>query len=267
MPKWIYLSPHLDDVAISCGGLVWQQTQAGETVEVWTFCAGDPPPGPLSPYAQELHARWQTGREAVSIRRQEDQQACQELGVALRHFSVPDCIYRMDSSGGYLYTSDDDLFGTLQPADFGQIALARDTILKNLGGYDRWIDSSEYSGVLPQNLPETRLISPLAIGNHVDHQLVRAAAEASRFPLWYYADYPYADEEPEEIQNLIQTGWQAIRYPIPEPALQAWGRAVLAHRSQISSFWSGEDEMWTDIKTYQEQMGGVRLWRSPLPDS
>ncbi|MBN2499463.1 MAG: PIG-L family deacetylase, partial [Anaerolineales bacterium] len=56
--KLIYLSPHLDDVALSCGGLVWEQAQAGMAVEVWSVCAGDPPPGELSEYARSLHARW-----------------------------------------------------------------------------------------------------------------------------------------------------------------------------------------------------------------
>ncbi len=263
MPKWIYLSPHLDDVAISCGGLVWQQSQAGDLVEIWTFCAGDPPPGPISPYAQELHARWQTGTEAASSRRQEDRISCQELGVTWRHFSLPDCIYRADSSGIYLYTSDDDLFGDLQPADLGQIDVARDRILNNLDDADRLSGSSANSGRLAQISQEIRIISPLAIGNHVDHQLVRAAAEASVHPLWYYADYPYTNEEPDGIQYLIQTGWRAKTFPLSEAAVLAWGRAVLAHRSQVSSFWSGEAEMWADIRTYQGQMGGVRLWQPP----
>jgi hypothetical protein len=69
---FIYLSPHLDDVTLSCGGLVWEQVQAGEQVEIWTICAGDPPPGALSPYAEELHHRWGYGIEAIAERRIED---------------------------------------------------------------------------------------------------------------------------------------------------------------------------------------------------
>jgi len=40
---WIYLSPHLDDAVLSCGGIIWQQVQSGHQVEIWTICAADPP--------------------------------------------------------------------------------------------------------------------------------------------------------------------------------------------------------------------------------
>ena len=49
----IYLSPHLDDAALSCKGSIKQQTQAGERVEVWTVCAGEPPDGPLSMFSRK----------------------------------------------------------------------------------------------------------------------------------------------------------------------------------------------------------------------
>ena len=49
---WIYLSPHFDDAVLSCGWLIWQQAQAGQRVEIWTVCAGEIPPGPLTPFAQ-----------------------------------------------------------------------------------------------------------------------------------------------------------------------------------------------------------------------
>jgi len=67
--NWIYLSPHLDDVALSVGGLLWEQSQAGEQVAVWTICAGDPPPGDFAAFAQTLHARWGIGIEAAAARR------------------------------------------------------------------------------------------------------------------------------------------------------------------------------------------------------
>jgi LmbE family N-acetylglucosaminyl deacetylase len=75
---WIYLSPHLDDVVLSCGGLVWEQARQGERVEIWTICAGDPPPIPLSSFAASLHERWQTNNKRQSSAA-EDKLACQRL--------------------------------------------------------------------------------------------------------------------------------------------------------------------------------------------
>ena len=246
MQKWIYLSPHMDDVAISCGGLVWEQVQAGDLVEVWTICTGDPPSGPLSFFAQELHTRWQTGREAASIRRQEDRQACLELGAAWRHMSIPDCIYRKEADGSHPYASEQALFGDLQPADKVLIEIISQDILVHLSGQDI-------------------LVSPLAIGRHVDHQLTRAAAEATGWPLWYYADYPYAHTRQAEILKLAESGWGTKSFSISDHALQVWARAVAAHRSQISSFWTGKEDLLSDLRVYREQMGGVRLWRTCVP--
>ena len=64
--EWIYLSPHFDDIAYSCGGLVWEQVNSGQMVSIWTICAAYPPPGPLSSFASILHERWGTGREAIT---------------------------------------------------------------------------------------------------------------------------------------------------------------------------------------------------------
>lgn len=250
MHKWIYLSPHLDDVAISCGGLVWEQVQAGSLVEIWTICAGDPPAGPLSSFAQELHVRWQAGRQAVAIRRKEDQHACLEIGATWRHFTVPDCIYRTGADGQHLYASELALFGDLQAADFRLVETIRASLAMLLT-----------DGV--------RLVSPMAIGNHVDHQLTRAVAESLGQPLRYYADYPYAQERLDEIEGLPLAGWKAEVYPISRMGMQAWARAVMAHQSQVSSFWPGIKALRADLEIYREQMGGLRLWqpiRSGPPD-
>ncbi|MES0360796.1 MAG: PIG-L family deacetylase, partial [Anaerolineales bacterium] len=92
--EWIYLSPHFDDIALSCGGLVWEQVKAGDKVSIWTICAGKPPPQPLSSYAQSIHKRWETNQEAVSVRRAEDILSSQRMGANPRYFSIPDAIYR-----------------------------------------------------------------------------------------------------------------------------------------------------------------------------
>ncbi|MFQ5421191.1 MAG: PIG-L family deacetylase, partial [Anaerolineae bacterium] len=65
----IYLSPHLDDAALSCGGQIFTRTSAGESVLVVTVMAGDAPPGLSSPIVEELHGRWQLPEGTVARRR------------------------------------------------------------------------------------------------------------------------------------------------------------------------------------------------------
>ena len=116
--NWIYLSPHLDDVALSAGGLLWEQARNGDQVQVWTLCAGDPALEPYSPFAETLHTRWRVGRDVVAIRRSEDVQSCAVLGADHRHFCLQDSIYRTSAStGAYLYTSESAIFGALHPDD------------------------------------------------------------------------------------------------------------------------------------------------------
>ncbi|HRD99345.1 MAG TPA: PIG-L family deacetylase [Rubrivivax sp.] len=89
MPTAIYLSAHLDDAALSCGGLIHQQTRRGSVVAVVTLCAGDPPSASFSPFAEALHARWQLSpSEAVARRREEDHAALRGLGAGAAHGGV-----------------------------------------------------------------------------------------------------------------------------------------------------------------------------------
>jgi LmbE family N-acetylglucosaminyl deacetylase len=254
---WIYLSPHLDDVALSCGGLVGEQTQAGIPVEIWTICAGDPPDRPLSAFARELHKRWQTGQlpgQASSARRQEDIAACRRLSAGYRHFPYADCIYRGDpQSGADLYPDRQAIFGALHSAESGLVETLQ----------------AELCSLLPE---EATLVCPLAIGGHVDHRLVRLAASgmisrgcASRLPgaLWYYADYPYAREAAGELAALERAGYERRVFPISAAGMDAWAAAVAAHTSQISSFWPDLESMRVALQAYEGLSGGIALWKPP----
>jgi len=243
--EWIYLSPHLDDVALSCGGLVWEQVRAGDSVSIWTICAGDPPPGPLSPFAESLHMRWRTGRQAIEQRRREDITACSRLGTAYRHFQIPDCIYRLaPQSNEHLYTTEESLFGELDVREVNLIQSLRAELASSLS-------------------PDAQVVCPLSLGGHVDHRLTRAAANGLARPLYYYADYPYVLDAGKEIQRLQEQGWKALCFIISEGGIVAWQTAVGEHASQISTFWDTDAEMRAALRNYENQMGGISLWLPP----
>ncbi len=239
MMNWIYLSPHLDDVALSLGGLLWEQSTAGEQTTVWTICAGDPTDEPLSAFAESLHTRWETGQEAMVRRRAEDVESCAILGASYQHFSIPDCIYRKsEKTRDYLYTSERSLTGPLHPDEQILVRRLNQTLKTALTS-------------------EVNLVCPLGLGNHVDHQLTRAAAEELKASLWFYADYPYC----EEISNWETDNLQLYQYYISDKGLRAWQDSVAAHHSQISTFWGDISEMCADILDYARKMGGVKLWK------
>lgn len=242
---WVYLAPHLDDVSFSCGGLLWEQSKQGEKVEIWTICAGDPPAGPLSPYAQSLHDSWGTGRETPSLRRKEDEKASAAIGAKPRYFEFPDCIYRHHpETGEPLYTSSAAIFGTVQPIEMEKFA-------------------EEVAQAITKDLPpDSSLVVPVTLGNHVDHQLVRAVAERLGRPLLYYADYPYVLKNEHLLGYLLPSGSKGELYPISENGLAAWKKSVASYESQMSTYWPEPGSLDRAFDEYWSKLKGIQLWRS-----
>ena len=244
--KTIYLSPHLDDAVFSCGGWIWEQTQKGQNVEIWTICSGDPPAGSLSDLARSLHQSWTLTDNAVQIRREEDREACRVIGVFPRHFPYLDCIYRSSSQGEAYYQNEADIFGGLDPREADLVAEI----------------SAELKDKLPQ---EAELIVPLGIGNHVDHELTRKAASRLGRKLSYYADYPYArDLEGQEVLKIMEDSreWQGGQLQVSERGLDQWWLGARAYKSQITTFWEDEGALRREIKDYSAFLGGMKLWEA-----
>jgi LmbE family N-acetylglucosaminyl deacetylase len=237
----IYLSPHLDDAVLSCGGMMAQQIRNGERLIVITLCAGDPPPGPLSPFAQSLHERWNTPANAVALRRAEDTAALRILGAEVIHWDVPDCIYRIER-GEHLYASEQALFGDLHPAEAALVRILAARI---------------------RALGPARVYAPYTLGHHVDHQLVRRAAELSGAALVFYEDYPYAERE--AVLPIAPLTPHLML--LDEASLSAKGRAIAAYPSQVSTFWKDVAEMELALRAFALKTGnGVlaeRLWHLP----
>ncbi len=256
--KWIYLSPHFDDAVFSCGGLIWQQVNKNQPVQIWTICGGEVPAGDLSGYAEGLHQRWKTGREAVALRRLEDERACARLSADHRHFLIPDCIYRRsgdnywveapernrdrEASDGHLYNSDEAIFGSIHPSELG--------LIQSLG--------KQLKNAFP---PEGELVCPMTVGDHVDHRLTRAAAESLGKPIWYYPDFPYILNDLSQMDEWISNGWESHSFEISKAGLDAWIEAAAAYQSQISTFWINLEALGDALKMYYAQSGGLRLFR------
>ncbi len=242
----IYLSPHLDDAALSCGGQIFQQTRAGQHVLIVTITAGDPAVSTMSEYAQSLHTRWALVVDAVAARRAEDMTANQILGADTLHWAVPDCIYRYHpDTGAPFYVSDADIFGEVAPAEMSLVnKLARQMA----------------------DLPDaTRVFAPLTIGHHVDHVLTRAAAELQfgARNLVYYEDYPYAEKAGAREAVLLteQAKWQAEVIALTEADVQAKIEAIFAFKSQLSTFFDSRQHIEQRIHDFTAAVGGEQIWR------
>ena len=107
------------------------------------------------------------------------------------------------------------------------------------------------------------VVSPLGLGNHVDHQLTRLAADGLDYTLWYSADYPYVLHYKEKLEHMAQEGWISQVFRVSQDGLAAWQDSIAAHGSQISTFWLNETEMRGAVMDYQNWNHGIKLWKKP----
>lgn len=217
----VCISPHPDDAVLSCGGLLARQFAQGRSALVVTVCAGDPPPAEeLTPFARELHHEWGDRPDPMAHRRAEDAQALAALGCAGQTWTYRDAIYRHPA-----YDSVAAIFGP--PAE--ETALERELL-------DR-------CAALPAGL----LLFPLAVGGHVDHQLLFRVGwqlrEAGR-PVAFYEDVPYV-------------AWQSS----PALRLAELGRPLWPHRIEVAPFWPAKE---TAIACYPSQFAALTRNGVPL---
>src|SRR5574342_931968 len=242
--RWIYLSPHLDDAALSAGGLIYEQTRAGVPVEIWTFMCSDPHLTEVSPFAQSLHTQWgfTNAEEAMRERRKEDLRAADILGAKAIHFDFLDCIYRRGKNGEWLYN--DQIFAS--PHD-EEVALP----------------SQIASAITPRLQPDDVLVCQLSVGSHVAHVLVRRAAERLELGkrLIYDIDMPYFLHKSHELQ-VKAAGMKESVSRITEAGLERWVEAVATYTSQLPTLHeevSTPEKARRTIRAYWAQWGGVRM--------
>jgi LmbE family N-acetylglucosaminyl deacetylase len=242
MTRRVYLSPHLDDAAYSCGGLIYQQTLRGDEVQILTVCSADPALDVRSDLINELHQRWGTPEDAYRARREEDQRASKLLGASVEYLGFLDAIYRRDALGGVLYASDPELFGTLRIEDQSEV----DRLQRKLS-----------------NISDACVLySPLGLGDHVDHQLTRNAAELSGRPLNYYWDFPYSLQVKNPGEGKKIPAGTRKNHRLERAELDAWQAAIACYSSQISTFWENEIQIRRDLERHLFRMGGFPILQS-----
>ncbi len=244
--KAIYLSPHLDDAVLSCGGQIQQQTAVRNPILIVTPMAGEPTVGvQLSDFAKSLHHRWEAVQDAVAVRRAEDVVACQILWADHLHLQIPDCIYRTDpTTDKPCYPTWESIITTQHPADEAVLAQLRQQFSQ-----------------LP---PTDQIFVPLTAGNHVDHRLTRLAAEqVFAEKLIYYEDYPYAADAEMVTAALTPTpkDWRATQITLTQTAVRGKIDAIWAYSSQRNTFFKDYADLEEKIRQYTAQVGGEQIWQ------
>jgi LmbE family N-acetylglucosaminyl deacetylase len=244
----IYLSPHLDDAALSCGGAIAAQRAAGQRVLVVTLCTASPAPdASFSALAQEFHHQWGLDpAEAVAARLREERQALNLLDADSYWAGMLDAIYRYPEA----YSTRESLFGVAAPDD---------PLLPELRGFIR---------MLRERLPGATLYAPLGVGMHVDHQITYAAAlDTLGGEALFYEDLPYAVKPGALEQRLANVERRFTSRTIAIDATFARKlEAIKVYASQLEELFGGADAMVRSITGYSRNLDpaggeyGERLW-------
>jgi LmbE family N-acetylglucosaminyl deacetylase len=267
-PLAIFLSPHFDDIALSCGGMAARLSRSGaRCIGLTVFAAPAPEGEPLSDFAQLQHSQWESAGSASAkpinaVRRDEERAAMHLLGLEPVWLDLPDAPYRRASDGQHFYTSNEKLMsGTpaleerhlLVPRIAGEIArVARETGVRG----------------------RVRVFAPLAVGGHVDHLLVFLAARrlGPRYGVLYYEDYPYAAREGTLAARLdaLHMPMQARITSISD-LIGVKIAAIARYKSQLNGLFEPVDSMPSAVRSYAQSVGqsagGVnyaeRYWHLP----
>jgi LmbE family N-acetylglucosaminyl deacetylase len=233
--RHIFLSPHYDDIALSCGGAASTIAEAGGRPEVALIFGDHPDPAqPMTEFAETLHLQWGLNAEQViASRRAEEAAASRAIGTQAVFLPFRDAIYR-----GWRYLGDEQLFGT--PAT----------------------DESDLPGaiisVLALGSGTIRIYAPLAVGFHVDHQhAFRTGVElaARGIEVWFYEDLPYG-LLPGARDRRTEAIGRSIAPTILVDVSAQWEKkidAIFAYPSQLSTVFG----QYVGIGTTREEVSAA----------
>lgn len=233
--RHIYLEPHLDDAALSCGGAIRAQADRDEPVLVVTVFAANPGAAAVTEFAAGQHARWSLDADPVAARRAEQVAALTVLGADWVPLDFLDAIYRGDQ-----YRLDDDLFGPIKSDDRALVPALAALLAEIAAGQ-----------------PGARWYVPLALGSHVDHQIALQGS-AAILERRAYEDFPYGARH--GVPTEPRPGTRKAELIDITATLDARIAAIACYRSQLGTLFGGPDAMEATVRQYVRERGGEQLW-------
>ncbi|MBN1770505.1 MAG: PIG-L family deacetylase [Deltaproteobacteria bacterium] len=234
LERVIVLSPHLDDAALSCGGLLLALRAMGVPRLVVSVCCGNPPARPSPEGSGKSTQR--RGYVSPRKRRAEDVAAMRMLGSDYVHLGFADGVYRRSPLTGelvYRHPRERWVEPRIDDAAFvEELYLLLRRLCLGLG--------------------RVLLVVPLGIGQHVDHAITGRVALrlAADLQFLWYEDFPYVigrGVSPWEGDHPIQALSRLRRVPVARLALpfRAARKAALleCYRTQLSPLFGGTPGM------------------------
>lgn len=228
----LFLSPHLDDVAFSCGGLAALLADAGWHTILATVFTRSVVPAEGFALACQLDKGLGEDVDYMALRRDEDTAAAAILGIGAVHWlDLPEAPHRG-------YGSAAELFGSIRPDD---------TVAADLAPALRMLNATHRPNLV---------LAPQGLGFHVDHQMVTASAQAifGVSQLAYYRDTPYAIRDPDALPLPGADGGARTAVNISE-AIERKVAASTAYTTQIGFQFGGAAGLARSLRSFAVQEG------------
>ena len=228
----LFLSPHLDDVAFSCGGLAACLADAGWHTVLATVFTRSVVPATGFALACQLDKGLPPEVDYMAIRRAEDKVAARWLGLSeIRWLDLPEAPHRG-------YQAAPELFGPIHAED-------------GIGGEL----VACFEALAAEHRPDL-VLAPQGLGSHVDHHHVIAAA-LRVFPegsLAFYRDTPYAIRQPDAAPSPAVPRGTLSTVPIGA-VLDRKVAAAQAYASQIGFQFGGSAPLDRALRDFASREG------------
>lgn len=240
MMRALAISPHLDDAAFSCAGLLALLAAQEWRVEICTVFTRSMPNPQGFALACQLDKGLGADVDYMALRRAEDAAACAVLRATPVWLPFAEAPHRG-------YHSAAALFGRLDPSDAIQSAL-------------RPVLADEIARAAPD-----LILAPQAIGGHVDHvQVVDALrALALQTPIAWWRDYPYVarDTTPAAPFASVFDAMRERLIALDDAARAVRLRAMRAYATQIGFQFGSHHELEARVAALtQERLVTQGAW-------
>ena len=208
-PNLLFISPHLDDVALSCAGLIFGLAGTKETciITIFTDAGGHKPT--LSAKRFLKLSGTNNARSHFDKRRNEDILATKYLGAKHAHLEFEDGSFRRKNAPKNWLARILPEFEHIYPTYRWHL------IRSKVAESDQPLIRKVAKSIRDLNLivKGSLIFAPWGFGGHADHLIAKKVAESLNCDLCYYSDIPYCFA-PRYAKDLAsgENGW--LEFPV-----------------------------------------------------
>lgn len=177
--SFVFISPHLDDVVLSCSQLILYLTNLGKKVIVVTLFTRAQT-DTISPQANRLlhGCNYKNSEKLYFDLRSEDKKALEYLGAESMHLGFIDAAWR-SVNGKLVYPNEKEQFS-------GKISSQDSSLVKDL---------QKIIVDILMDMHDVVVLGPLAIGGHADHVIANRLVNKLNTTKSFWEDFPYNVDE------------------------------------------------------------------------